>query len=41
MAVRAVLSADNIVTARNVVSRQHGGFQAFQFGAMALALTPH
>ena len=30
MTARAVLSADNIVPARNVVSRQHGGFQAVQ-----------
>jgi hypothetical protein len=30
MSARAVLSADNIVPARNVVSRQHGGFQVVQ-----------
>jgi len=30
MTARAVLSADNIVPARNVVSRQHGEFQAVQ-----------
>jgi hypothetical protein len=41
MTVRVVLPADNIVPPETLSADNMEGSQAFQIGAMALALTPH